>query len=152
MKEQGIVIFQDGSSLKFGKMVYMNQDDYFDSPGHEESFIDEVLTSFEFISTGLEYDYEKNLYVNCCSFSQHGLIVVFNNRLSLDDPENILVYVTSKPSIEQLATIETLEIANIDNQDVFEFLSDDLDDNIQYDNLHDYVSVKEREINSNIRR
>ena len=38
MKENGLVIFEDGESFSFGKYVCPDQSNYNNAPGHEESF------------------------------------------------------------------------------------------------------------------
>ncbi len=48
MNELGLVIFKNGTLIRYGNMVYMDQKNYFDSPGHEEGFKKDIMPSFSF--------------------------------------------------------------------------------------------------------
>ena len=145
MKEQGIIIYQDGKYEIFGQHVCADQVNYSKLPSHEESFIKEVKESFLFKLSNLEYDKEKNLYQNAISLSQEGVVLIFNNQLSTQDETQILSYVPSNPTDEQINTLETSlkdKLKSIRIKQIAEFLSDDLDDYIMYDSFEEYVNEK----------
>ena len=105
MKEQGIIIFPNGESLSFGNQVYVDQPNYFSSPTHEESFKNEILSSFTYKLSGLEYDFNKSLYQNAIELSSTGALFIFNNTLQSTSEQESLCYVPELPSEEQLLTL-----------------------------------------------
>lgn len=58
MKEQGIIIFEDGTTSTFGTYYSPDHPRYHNTPGHEESFLAEIEPSFEFKLSNLEYNHD----------------------------------------------------------------------------------------------
>lgn len=143
MKEQGIVIFEDGTNLSFGKYYCQNQVEYLNTPGHEESFKKEILPNINFKFSDYVYDEDLSLYHNCLSFSLQGMMIIVNNQLSTESKTEVLAYVPSNPTEEQIASLEENEIlSKIDIQKVYEFNSNDFDDYIMYDSFEEYINEK----------
>ena len=145
MKEQGIIIYCDGTYELFGKHVYTDQPEYFTAPSHQESFEKEIKDGFNFRLSGLEYDIEKTLYENAINLSKEGIIWIFNNQLTSENDPELLSYVPTSPTDEQIHTIETalkekLKLIKINT--IAEYLSDDLEERIMYESFEDYIEQK----------
>lgn len=146
MKEQGIIIFPDGESLSFGNQVYTDQPNYLSSPGHEESFKSEIVSSFEFKLSGLEYDFNKNLYQNALELSLIGALFIFNNTLKTTSKQESLCYVPELPSEEQLLALRENDYDSIfEINNIYEFHSNDFDDYQEYNSFHDYINSKQKQ-------
>lgn len=149
MKKQGIVIFSDGKLIKYGNYVCTDEANYLSSPSHQESFEKEVVDSFDFKLADLFYDKSQDLYTNGQRLSQEGLILIFNNQLTTTNPSQVLSYVPSVPTSEQLEVLlNDNDINNIAVQDVYEFNSNDWDDYLKYNSFKNYVEIKNHSINN----
>lgn len=147
MEELGIAIFDDGDTIPFGKAVYMDQKEYATSPTHGDSFVSQVLLTLKFKLSNLEYNISDSFYGNVNSLSRQGLIIILNNKKYSTDKNEILSYVTSNPTNLQLESIKSLEfLNNIEIQNIYEFLSDDSDNYIEYNNFNEYVEIKGNEL------
>lgn len=139
MDELGIIIYQDGEKQSFGKYVPADDPEYENTPTHEEAFKDEVLSSFKFKMSDLDYDLDKSLYRNLVDFTKQGIITVLNKD------GGILVYGVSNPTIEQVNSILVNErINSIPEQEVYEFI--DEYDFVDYKNLVEYATIKKEEV------
>lgn len=146
MKEQGIIIFPNGESLSFGNQVYVDQPNYFSSPTHEESFKNEILSSFTYKLSGLEYDFNKSLYQNAIELSSTGALFIFNNTLQSTSEQESLCYVPELPSEEQLLTLRENNYDSIfEINKIYEFHSNDSDDYQEYSNFQDYINSKQKQ-------
>lgn len=140
MKEQGIIIFENGESLSFGTYYCQDQVEYLNTPGHEESFKKEVLTNISFKLSDYVYDNDLSFYYNCLSFSLQGMMIILNNQLSTDSKTEVLAYVPSNPTEEQIDSLkENKMLHTIEIQKVYEFNSNDFDDYIEYENFNEYI-------------
>ncbi len=145
MKEQGLIIFQDGTMLTYGEHYCSDDPNYPQKPGHEENFIKQIIPSFPFKLAGLEYDMNENVYVNAIRLSLDGLVLIFNNQLTTTSPTEILAYVPIYPTEEQIKSVEEYEkLKNIEIQKVYEFQSLDYEDYNEYNDLKDYSNSKRR--------
>lgn len=150
MKEQGIIIFENGESLSFGTYYCQNQVEYLNTPGHEESFINEILTNMHFKLSDYVYDDDLSFYQNSLLFSLQGMMIIVNNQLTTDSENQILAYVPSNPTEEQLTSLKENEILQaIQIQRVYQFNSNDFDDYIEYENFDDYIksNIKNKQNN-----
>lgn len=146
MKEQGIIIFPNGEYLSFGRHVYTDQSNYLSSPTHEESFESEILSSFEFKLSGLEYNFNKSLYQNAIELASTGALFIFNNTLKTTSKQESLCYVPELPSEEQLLTLRENNYDSIfEINSIYEFHSDDSDDYQEYSSFQDYISSKQKQ-------
>lgn len=152
MKEKGIVIFKDGTTLPFGNYVCPDEPKYLMTPTHASDFIHDIVSSSAFKLSNYVYDDtddDINLYRNLLRFSLDGLITIVNNQKSSTGPTEILCYVTSDPTEEQLSSLEQQKkVLDIEIQNVCEFCSYDYDDYIKYDDLRDYIN-KKRNVKTN---
>lgn len=143
MQEQGIVIFEDGTTLPFGKYYCPDEPEYLKTPSHEKSFLNEVITSFAFKLSNHTYNKQLNLYNNAMLLSLAGLIIILNNQSSINSQTEILAYAPSIPTVEQIQSLEKNEtLSNIKIQKVYEYQTMDWDDYIEYKNFEDYISSK----------
>ena len=145
MDKCGIVIFSDGSVLTFGKMSYVDQKDYLTAPGHEESFIKEIVSSMHFKLSGIEYDDNETLYKNIPNLAFNGLIIILNNKTLSTDKERIISQLGPALTEDQVYSLNGLEdIINIQEQATIEYLSDTIDDYREYDNLKQYLEYRKK--------
>lgn len=143
MDKQGIVIFPDGEVLPFGEHVYMDEPKYLTSPGHEESFKNEILSSFSFRLLGLEYNHEYNLYKNAINLSLEGLLFIFNNTETKDSKVTSLCYMPVNPTDEQKNSLKETDYDKVfEVNKIYEFNSDDFDDYQGYESFEDYLNSK----------
>ena len=141
MKELGIVIYSDGEVNKFGNAVYADQPEYYDAPGHEASFLNDVFKTMKFKLSKLKYMDGEGFYGALTEFSKQGLITILNNKQKSTDPDNILVYMPSNPTDMQLDSLRNLELDNISNQVVLEFVENE-DGYIEHTNVNAYIESK----------
>ena len=143
MKEQGIIIFPNGELLKFGTHVYTDEDKYFTSPSHEDSFKDEIVKSFTFRLAGFTYDEEKSLYLNAIDLSINGLLFIFNNTSTTKSELTNLCYMPGTPTEEQLAVLKEKDYDSMfEVNNIYEFNSAVSEDYLEYGNFNDYLESK----------
>lgn len=146
LQENGDVIFEDGTILSFGNYVCPDEDEYPLSSTHTQSFMNEILPSFEFRASNYIYKDDDNIYLNGIRFSQEGLVMIFNNQKSRMKESEILVYLPMNPTDYQLETLKLQKnILRTEVQSVYTFLSYDLDDYIEYESLEEYIKEKQEE-------
>ena len=143
MEEGGIVIFEDGEILSFGKYVPPDHPQYHNIPGHEKSFHNEVIPSFAFKLSNHDYNDRLNLYQNILKLSLDGMIIIINNQQSITAKTEVMSYVPSNPTDEQLNSLKDNDkLLKIEIQKVYEFASFDFDDYLEYEGFQDYINSK----------
>lgn len=143
MKEQGIIIFEDGTNLSFGTYYCQDQIEYLNTPEHEESFKKEILSNMHFKLSDYVYDDDFSFYQNSLLFSLQGMMIIVNNQLTTDSETQILAYLPSDPTEEQINSLKTNKtLQAIEIQRVYEFNSNDFDDYIKYDSFNEYINKK----------
>lgn len=142
MDELGLVIFKNGTLIRYGNMVYMDQKNYFDSPGHEEGFKKDIMPSFSFKLEEYEYNDDDGFYANIVSLSKQGLIIILNNKEKTTDSDKVLGYLPSTLTMEQQVTLKDIIDSNTFagfKQNLYEFIDEEL---IEYRDLEEYYSSK----------
>ena len=142
MNELGLVIFKNGTLIRYGNMVYMDQKNYFDSPGHEEGFKKDIMPSFSFKLEEYEYNDDDGFYANIVSLSKQGLIIILNNKEKTTDSDKVLGYLPSTLTMEQQVTLKDIIDSNTFagfKQNLYEFIDEEL---IEYRDLEEYYSSK----------
>lgn len=143
MVEQGMVIFEDGTTLPFGNYVCPDEPQYRYSKVHETGFMEEIITSIPFRLSDHIYNDNLDLYHNSAILSFDGLIIILNKQQSTTSPTEILAFVPGKPTKEQYTALETNEtLSKIEIQVVTEYQSYDFNDRIHYANLNEYLKKK----------
>lgn len=143
MKEQGIIILEDGTNIPFGTYYCPDEPQYLNSPSHESSFIEEVVPSISFRLSNHIYEAELDFYQNSLRLSLEGVVMIINNQKSTNYPTEVLAYVPNNPSLEQLASMEESEVlSKIEIQKIYQFESYNFDDYIEYDSFSHYIKEK----------
>lgn len=66
--------------------------------------------------------------------------MIINNQKSMTSPSEVLCYMPSNPTIEQIKSLEENEtLQAIEIQKVYTFNSYDFNDDIEYDGFKDYI-------------
>ena len=144
MDSLGIIIYKDGEDNKFGIPIYMDDENYLNTPGHDTSFEKEIVPSFKFRLEELKYDTGKLFYANMPSLAKQGAIVLLNKKAYSTDEDSILGYIPDTPTIEQCNTLSGLGLDGIKCElNVF-----DEDFNVieEYDSIADYISNKQTKL------
>lgn len=149
MREKGFVVFEDGTILPFGTYICPDEEGYLNSSTHEQDFINEILQNFTFKLYNYNYDKGASFYQNALMLSLQGLLIIINNQASKKGPSEILAYVPSRPTTEQISAISsTNKLLSIENQLIYAFNSEDFDDYTQFIDLNEYIKVNSKDNNS----
>lgn len=152
MTEGGFLIFQNGETLSFGEYVPTDHPKYHEIPGHEKSFINEIVPSmrFKLLCYDYEYDYSISYYHNALLLSQEGVMMIINNQQTMTSPSEVLCYMPLNPTEEQIKSLEENEtLQAIEIQKVYSFNSYDFDDHIEYENFKDYINKRRNQAKKN---
>lgn len=143
MKEQGMIIFEDGSVLSFGKYVCPDDEKYLSNPTHEMTFAYEVVPSLEFRNSDHYYIDECSLYQNVLRLSLEGLITILNKQQGLEKPTEIMAFMPDNPTKEQIESIiNNKQLMETEIQDINTFNSYDFNDYKKYQDLKSYIQEK----------
>ena len=141
MKELGIVVYSDGEINRFGKAVYADQPEYYNAPGHEASFFNDVFKTMKFKLSELKCVRAEGFYGSLTEFAKQGLMTILNNKQRSDDPDNILAYMPENPTDFQIESLKKLELDSVPNQVILEF-GEGEDGYIEYDSIRSYIESK----------
>ena len=145
MDDAGIVIFRNGDIIPFGKVVYIDDPEYLDKPGHSECFVNEILPSFNFKLEEYTYDENEMIYKNATStLVWEGLIILLNNQTLSTDRNALFGYLPGVLTEEQLLSIkELVESKRFDcfEQRLYEYV-DKYDEPNEYSSLNNYYATK----------
>ena len=148
MKELGYFIDPEGTVKTFGKFIPYDSEEKWNSPGHEESFVTEIVDTFYFSILGYEYNKQKSFYTNAIDLSISGCALILNDSYS-DEDTSILGYLPTNPTNEQYEQLDSINKQIKDKfkkMRLYDFEESGIEEN-EYSSLEQCLEMKKDNLN-----